>query len=312
MAVLVYLALKAVDWEDFGKDLKNTNWVFVAFAMISGSAAFFVRALRWRMLLREIDPGISYARTFYGVAIGNLANCALPFAGEFVRSGVVCTKKSGYDKTLGTIAMERLLDFLTVILIVVLALAFNGEKVISFIKTNILNPIVENGGNIWLFGIIGIVLIGLFVWVVVHFRNKSRICGKITGVFKGLLQGFSAFLKMKKGWLFALYTILIWSLYWVNCICITEAFPPSAGILTLADMLLIMAVGNLASFVPVPGGMGAYHIIVATALSTFYGINDGMGYAILSHESQTLIMISFGIGCYIIKAVLTGIRKNRI
>lgn len=39
-----------------------------------------------------------------------------------------------------------------------------------------------------------------------------------------------------------------------------------------SDALFLMLVGSLSSLVPVPGGFGAFHYIVATALASVYGI----------------------------------------
>jgi len=48
--------------------------------------------------------------------------------------------------------------------------------------------------------------------------------------------------------------------------------------------------------VPVQGGFGAYHIITASALGLF-GITyeKGLIFAVISHESQTLLVIVAGI-----------------
>ena len=48
--------------------------------------------------------------------------------------------------------------------------------------------------------------------------------------------------------------------------------------------------------VPVQSGFGAFHYIVSKGLAFVYGIaiEDGLIYAIISHESQILFMILLG------------------
>jgi hypothetical protein len=62
------------------------------------------------------------------------------------------------------------------------------------------------------------------------------------------------------------------------------------------DGLFLLVVGSFGMAAPVQGGFGAYHIITAMALG-IYGIarEDGIIYAIISHESQTLLFILLGI-----------------
>ena len=60
--------------------------------------------------------------------------------------------------------------------------------------------------------------------------------------------------------------------------------------------LLLMLAGALSSIVPVPGGFGAFHFIVAAAVSYVYGLpfEFGIIFATLSHESQELNQLVWG------------------
>ena len=51
---------------------------------------------------------------------------------------------------------------------------------------------------------------------------------------------------------------------------------------------------------PVPGGFGAFHYIVALALSTVYSLPFDLGiiFATISHESQSLMMAVTGLASY--------------
>ena len=108
---------------------------------------------------------------------------------------------------------------------------------------------------------------------------------------------------MKKGWLFVLYTVAIWALYWLMSAAIIWALqdlPAFAG-LGLVDALFISIVGSLSSMVPVPGGFGAYHGMVAGALTILWNmpIETAMVYAVLNHESQVLTQAVYGLASYI-------------
>ena len=104
---------------------------------------------------------------------------------------------------------------------------------------------------------------------------------------------------MDKKWLFFAYTALIWMTYWFMASCTMWAAPFLDG-LDLIDALFLSLVGGLGFAVPVPGGIGAFHFIISLALSAVYGIPMEMGiiYATLSHTSQAITQILFGLASY--------------
>jgi len=304
-AVLLWLAFRGIDWGAFLSGLGTTDWKWVAASMILGLAAFTTRALRWNQLLRPLDEGIGFWRTFSGVCIGNMANCALPFAGEFVRCGVVCSKKAGYDRTFGTIALERALDLVSIVVIFVLIFIFKWDEFGVFFEKNIWGPVVSRiGGGAWIVAAAVILLAAFAVWAVIALRDRNSLCRKIADVVKGLFQGFSTVAKMDRKVLFTAYTVIIWLLYWGMAVCIAKAMPETAA-LSGADTLFLMAVGSIASVIPVPGGFGAYHYILALTLSTLYGFSweTGILFATLSHESQALMMVLSGAVCWVANTI---------
>lgn len=300
MAVLLYFAFRSVEWSNFANGVRSTDFSFVILSMCCGFSAFVFRALRWRLLMQPLDSEIGFSRVFDGVCIGNLANCVIPFAGEIARCGVVSTKKAGVDKTLGTIALERLWDLISILLIIVLAFVIEGGAVSGFLRENVFTPIAQNAAKIWWIALLAVGAVAALVFAIARLRSRSKLIQKAYDAMKGLGQGFVSFVRMEKKGRFLLLTLLIWTMYWLMCVCITHGFP-AASALTISDTLFVMAVGNLASVIPVPGGFGAYHYIVALALSGIYGLSwdNGIVFATLSHESQAIVMIVSGIICYV-------------
>jgi hypothetical protein len=70
----------------------------------------------------------------------------------------------------------------------------------------------------------------------------------------------------------------------------------STSHLDLFDGIFLLVVGGLAMSAPVQSGIGAFHIFISAALVAVYGITkeDGMVYAILSHESQLIFGVILG------------------
>lgn len=300
-AVLLWFSFRDVEWASFMESLRSCRWEFVLLSMAAGSFAFWLRALRWRRLLLPIAPEISRTTVFNGINIGNISNFVFPRIGEFVRCGVITRRSTAtYDKVLGTVVLERSWELLVMLLLLAAVLVGGAERFGTFFMDEIWTPIASRFSlGMWPVAAAALVLTcgaGYALW---RFRETSPFCAKVTGVVRGLLQGFSSCLRMEKKWLFFAYTAAIWATYWLMAASTMWAVPFIER-LDLLDALFLSLVGGLGFAVPVPGGIGAFHFIISLALSAIYGIPPEMGvlYATISHTSQAVTQIFFGIGSY--------------
>lgn len=300
-AVLLWFSFRDVEWASFMESLRSCRWEFVLLSMAAGSFAFWLRALRWRRLLLPIAPEVSRTTAFNGINIGNISNFVFPRIGEFVRCGVITRRSTAtYDKVLGTVVLERSWELLVMLLLLAAVLVGGAERFGTFFMDEIWTPIASRFSlGMWPVAAAALVLTcgaGYALW---RFRETSPFCAKVTGVVRGLLQGFSSCLRMEKKWLFFAYTAAIWATYWLMAASTMWAVPFIEG-LDLLDALFLSLVGGLGFAVPVPGGIGAFHFVISLALSVIYGIPPEMGvlYATISHTSQAVTQIFFGIGSY--------------
>ena len=126
-------------------------------------------------------------------------------------------------------------------------------------------------------------------------RRKVRLFDRLAGFIEGLFAGFKSFGAMPHKLIFAGITIAIWVMYLLMSFTVLKAIPATEG-LALLDALLLSTIGNIASVVPVPGGIGAYHYLIALTLSSLYGASWEVGvlYATLCHESHTVLVLIAG------------------
>ncbi len=305
--VLLYFSFRGVDWEAFFHELSHCRWGYVILAMAASAMAFWFRGLRWRGVLLPFDASTQRLTTFNAVNIGYLANFVFPRIGELVRCGVIVRNGKGitYDKVLGTVVLERLVDLLSMLLLFVILLTFSWARFGAFVTKNVIDPLAQslNLHNSLITAIIIVLIIGLIA-LLRYLRNRSKFLSKIWKALKGLGEGFASLWRMKDKWRFYFYTAVIWILYWIMSWAILRALP-SLDTMNVIDALFICLVGGLGWIVPVPGGFGAFHYIVALAFSTVYGLefDKGLIVATLSHESQAITMIVFGLISYIWEAV---------
>ena len=278
--------------------------------MIAGAFAFWLRGLRWRQLLLPIDPSTKRITTFNGVNIGNISNFVFPRIGEFVRCGVIVRRADRdrnvtYDKVLGTVVLERGWELLVMLMMLAIVIVGGFDRFGTFFMEQIWLPMTANTGlSLWWLVLILLVCSAMSVYAVWKYRETNKLCAKIWSIVRGLLQGFSSCLRMEKKWLFFVYTAMIWMTYWFMAASIMWAAPFLEG-LDIIDALFLSLVGGLGFAVPVPGGIGAFHFIIALALSVVYGIpmETGIIYATISHTSQAIMQIVCGAGSYAYEAL---------
>lgn len=325
-AVLLYFSFRGVRWDDFAAGLGNCRWEWIAAAMAAGGMSFWVRALRWRKLILPIDRTISRKVSFNAINISYLANLVLPRIGEFVRCGFIVRhseedgnghRRASYDKVLGTVVLERSLDVVTMLLLVAFMTVAMWGRYGQFFMDRIFGPFSERlGAGLWTVPAAAAAVLSASLWAVWHYRNRNRMLKAVSGFAKGLYEGLVSCMKMDRSWVFAAHTAVIWGLYWFMSYAVlnsvsgmdTSALTPElasavAGLSSAGptDALFLMLAGSLSSLVPVPGGFGAFHYIVATALSAVYGLPFELGivFATLSHESQTVMQIICGCCSYV-------------
>jgi len=300
-AVLVWLAFRNVEWRAFADGLGQTRWGCILLFVLASVLALVFRMLRWRSMIAPMDPEVSNLQVWDADNVGNLANIALPGSGEFVRCGYVSSRKASYDKVFGTIALERVCDVIAIVVMFALALLVGGSRFAGFFSDNIWQPLSSKLNiSLWWIAAALAALVALAVWAVFHFRTGNALCVRIAEAFKGLAKGFLVFTTMPGKWLFVLWTVCIWLMYILMSYTVLLAMPDLAG-LGFTDALFISAVGNIASVIPVPGGIGAYHYLVALTLSSLYGAgwDTGILYATLCHELHAVLIIVLGIASYI-------------
>ena len=307
--LLMYFCFRGVEWKEFAESLAGCRWWWVVASIAAGVLSNWFRSERWREILLPVDSGTRRLTVFNAVNIGYLANFVFPRIGEFVRCGVVSkdsrSGKAGYDKVLGTVVTERSLDMLVMLLILFGFLAFRWERFGSFFVGKIWVPLSDRMDfSLWWIVAGVVLLLAAGGFLVLRFRNGSAAASRVWEFARGMWNGVVSCFRMDGWWRFVLYTVLIWLMYFLMSYTSMRAVPMLDG-LTPADAMFLMLAGSLGWVVPVPGGFGAFHYIVALALSTVYGLPFELGivFATVSHESQSLMMAVTGLMSYAAETV---------
>lgn len=291
---------------------KDVNYYWVILSLGFATAGFVIRAIRWKLLIEPLGHSPSNKNLILAVIIGYFANIAIPRIGEVTRcASVNKTDKIPVNSLLGTVIIERIIDMLSLLILIAVVLVAKISLFKTFFKDNLFIPLYNKYStsfNYWYIFIF--IIVAILVFLLIRKKlMKTALYHKAVEFLKGLYDGFMTFLKMKKRGKFILYTLLIWFAYFLQTYIVFFALKSTSN-LTLFDGLFILVAGSLGMVVPVQSGFGAYHWIVTLGLM-MYGISqtDGLLYATLCHESQMILFIIIGsISMFI---VFAGKNKNK-
>ncbi|MFA5818425.1 MAG: lysylphosphatidylglycerol synthase transmembrane domain-containing protein [Bacteroidales bacterium] len=301
--VLLWFAFLNVDFTRLVADLKEADYSWLLLSVLFGLFAFVSRARRWVLLVNPLGFNPSLRNSFYALMTGYLANLALPRIGEITRCVALGKKeKIPVDQLFGTVVVERTIDFLSLLLIMIILIFTSGDQISLFLKESILVPfqqkVLSIFGFTWIIWVTLFSLLIIMLVLVIRFKKnfrKIRFFSKMFDLARGIINGLKTITNLKRKWEFIFHTIFIWINYalmtWVVVFSIE-----STSHLTFGDSIFLLVIGGLAMSAPVQSGLGAFHYIISRGLLFVKGIpiEEGLVYALLTHESQLIFVAIVG------------------
>ncbi|NER80512.1 MAG: flippase-like domain-containing protein [Leptolyngbya sp. SIO1D8] len=281
-----WLALRQTSWTEVLNILREIqpSWILTAIAFYMVSLA--VRVIRWRRLMWEMKP-LSYPSVGLALLVGYAMNNLLPARlGELFRADFA-GRRHGISRSavIGSIAVERTIDGLVVVLSLVLGRLF--------IQNHALLNSLTVGGFI-LFASIFLMLLGI--------SSNSRLSqlvwlpGPIINRIRGFQSGLSG---LKPSLLIpaVIASLIVWVFEGLAHWSILQ----SLGVaLNWQQMLSLIGVVNLSTLIPsAPGFAGTYQYAYAFTL-VLLGHTRAQGVAAAT-TAQIFLLGSttlFGLGTY--------------
>lgn len=259
----------------------------VAFA----TAAFPLRTIRWRYILRYEGATLPFVPLWHATAIGFMANNLLPArAGELARIYAAGKLTSvSYAASFASVAIERVFDGLLIVGLMVAALiagGFTGEVTIAGVP---LVQIVQTS-TILLSVALAAAIIAVR-WSTLTLRLSGKVLSallpdsaarKIANVLQGILAGLDALQSPGR-----IGAILAWSfVVWIsNGLGFWFAFEAFGLNLPLSAAFLLQGVIALGIAIPsTPGFFGPFEAAIRVTLA-LYAINaaQAVSYAVVFH-----------------------------
>jgi hypothetical protein len=319
-AALIALALRGItdaEFENIKTSFSNASYSWIFLSVIVSGLSHLFRSLRWKLLLEPIGYRPSSSNTFFAVMVGYLANFALPRLGEVTRCGLLSQyEKVPFTVSFGTVISERALDVVCLLIIFFTALGIEFDRIYGIADDLIFSAVsgkmhalmqkqavVIIGGTILLLGVLA-----LF-----YYRKKisALVGGKAKGFVKGLWDGLLSVKNVNRPWLFIFHTVMIWVMYVLQVYVCFFAFSEISH-LSLMTAVIIVVFGSL-GVIAVPGGTGAYQLIVIQILTTVYLVAKPVAFAFAwaVWTSQFVLILLAGLISLLLLAVLNKEKKIR-
>ena len=302
--LLLWLAFRNVNFKSLIQNLKEANYYWLILSVFFGLVAFICRARRWQLLIYPLEYRPSFWHTFHAMMIGYLANIALPRIGEITRCVTLGkNEKIPVDKLVGTVIIERTIDFFSILLLLVIIIFTSGAIINEFLKESIFIPFREKVLSMWNLSWIIWILLILSVIIVLYLMirykknlRKIRVFSKMFDIAKGIISGLKTITNLERKWEFLFLTFFIWISYALMTWVVVFSLESTSHI-SFWNSLIILVIGGLAMSIPVQSGFGAFHYAISRALVVIQGVSleDGLTYALLTHESQIIFEIIIGI-----------------
>lgn len=307
IVLCIYYAVKDIDFAKLWDIMLNANYIWVVISVPVIISSHWMRAMRWRRILKPIKEVKSVYPLFSSVMIGYALNAITPRGGEFVRPYSFSRReKVSYSSAFATIVVERFIDLITLFLLLAGTFIFLSHKITQALPDNFdTNRIILYGG------LILFIILLAFYPPVVRFILKifikpfsEKIYEKLSGLFDKFTVGLSIIKSPSEYFMLTVESVMIWLLYALPMFFMFFSFNfQQTANLGFDDAVLLLVVsGVVTTLAPTPGALGVYHVAIQNAMVSLYNIpsEEALAYATLTHAINYLVQLALG-GLYFLK-----------
>jgi uncharacterized protein (TIRG00374 family) len=273
----------------------------ILLAVIVATLTFPLRALRWRLLLREPDgAALRPNAAWHGITIGYAANNLLPFrAGEVLRAYAASRLAPvRMSSAFASVAVERVFDALTVVTSFGLALVASGMPAGVRVGGMALPDVARRVGILTAVAVAGAAIIltrteaaGRLVSRIIPWPGVSS---KLVALLNGVRDGLTALKSPTRLVAVILWSIAIWA---VNALSFQLLFPAFGIQVGYAGAVILQSAIVFGIAVPSsPGFVGVFEAAIVVALA-LYGVpqDRAVAYALTYHAATFLPITVLGL-----------------
>jgi glycosyltransferase 2 family protein len=294
--------LRGTDLAAVGAQIRRARPDRLVLSFVPLAVAYVARSLRWQYLLEPIGP-TRFRNAFRATVIGFAAIALLPARIGDVLRPYLLARREGFNatSTFATIVMERVLDLVTVLVLLALYVwVFGGRETLP---ARLLGPVEASAAAA---AVAAVVLMALAWTMATHperiarlvMRSERilpvRIAHALSALARTFSEGFAVARESR-----ALTFAMIWSFpVWLGIAAHAWLVTIAFGIdMPFAGTFLLQALLVIGVAMPTPGGVGGYHAMYRLGVTAFFGASNdaAVGAAIVAHALSLAPVVTLGL-----------------
>jgi len=285
--LLLFFFLRGIQWPEVLEALKNANPWLIILGALANLVNFFIRAVRWRYLLRPLKA-VGLHGLFSAICIGFMTITLIPGRiGEFVRAWVLARREGMKTSAVfATVVVERVLDALTILVLFAVFLVFyrfpeevsaEGSEFITLVKT----ASVYGAPAI-------VLLLAVMVFLILKpdlaplwteralFVFSERWRKKAAAIAASFVEGFSVLSRPSYLLPLGFWSVVCWLFITLGIWFTLLGFGIELPFISTFFVTIIVAVGVS---LPTPGGVGGYHMAFKAGLVYIFAVEESTAVA---------------------------------
>jgi uncharacterized protein (TIRG00374 family) len=292
--------------------LSEVSLFWIGVSVLLSLVGYWLRAWRWKLLIDATDSNKPTLLTaFWALMFGYVVNLLLPRAGEIARCAALKnTNRLSVGSLLGTVVLERTIDFAFMLCFVLLAFMLEARIFLEMMDNlfswqQVLHLLSEYG----LILLTVTLILGVTLASILRRIQGSAFMSKLQGFFRQFVKGIKSIANLENAVSFWVSSLFIWIIYYAMMYFITWSMAGTSS-LSASSILMVLVMGSIGMVAPVQGGIGTFHALVAFIL-VFYGIpeSEGKVFALIVHSSQVATVLILGLVSVVMLGKLTW--KNK-
>lgn len=303
--LLVVWLFHKVDFHDVIREVKeDCDFTWVIVMMVITTFSHMVRGVRWGIQLRGAGvPRMSVTKESVSIFGAYALNLVFPRLGEVWRCVYISrSEKVPLTTVVGTDIGDRGSDAVVVVLLTVVCLIVAHPALMNFLSHySVGRDIDKILDNWWLWTLIALAILAF--WAVCHFFRRYKWVSRMDAGIENIWNGFKVLFTMKGRGMYVVWTLGIWTCYFMETYVMFYAFPFTRELISQPGSalgfipgLVVFVFGSFSMAIPSNGGLGPWNIAVMFALS-LYGINqtDAATFSMVMWSCQAAWLVVLGL-----------------
>lgn len=284
-AVLLWWVLRDVSFAEVWAQIRQGNLLLLGASVFVATFGFFIRALRWKVLLAGVKKDTRLRSRFAGVSIGFMANNLLPArVGEFARAYAFSRMEPvSASAAFGSLVIERVLDGIVLLLFLIVPVLTPGFPTSGALSSGW--GLVMLRGAVLGVGVVLAALAVMAIWPRGFVRAAERaamllprsVARPVVDALEAFMGSIAILRDPKLLSLGLLWTLAFWTWHGVSFWLGMLAFGIDTGFVSAIFTEAVVGFG--VALPAAPGFFGTFHGAADFALNAVYGVEGARSLA---------------------------------